>query len=179
MTVKNQIGLPFRCLLPLLFAFIFAGHVSAQLFWAGTGLNPATSGSGTWDNGNMQWSSTFPAYTAATWDSNIANFNGTGGGTVTIGANINVNDINFGANAGAFTLLNSGALQNIKILGAGITNNSANTQTIINSGVDSFTQFFDSATAANATIINSGSFSLTQFRDNATAANATTTTPRT
>jgi hypothetical protein len=29
----------------------------------------------------MQWSSTFPAYTAATWDSNIANFNGTGGST--------------------------------------------------------------------------------------------------
>src|ERR1700730_7437719 len=102
MTMKNQIA--FRCLLALLFAVIFAGHASAQLFWAGAGLNPATSGSGTWDNANMQWSSTFPTYTAATWDSNVANFNGSGGGAATLGDNISVNDINFGSNAGAFII---------------------------------------------------------------------------
>jgi len=123
----------------------------------------------------MQWSSSFPAYTAATWDSNIANFNGTSGGTVTIGANINVNDINFGANAGAFTLDNSGSGQSITILGTGITNNSANTQTIINSGSNSRTEFFNSATAANATITNSGSSSFTEFGNSVTAANATIT----
>jgi autotransporter-associated beta strand protein len=172
--MKNQIA--FRCLLVFVFAVIFAGHISAQLFWAGSGLNPATSGSGTWDNVNMQWSNTFPAYTAATWNNNIANFNGTGGGTVTIGANINVNDINFGANAGAFTLLNSGfVFQSITINGAGITNNSANTQSITNSGSFTQTLFTNSATAANATITNSGNTSRTLFLVNATAANATIT----
>jgi outer membrane autotransporter protein len=168
--MKNQVA--FRSLLVILFTVIFVGHASAQLYWSGAGLNPATAGSGTWDNANMQWSSTFPGYTAATWDNNIANFNGTGGGTVTIGANISVNAINFGANAGAFTLLNSGS-QTIDIFGAGITNNSANTQTISNSGAGRVTSFHNSATAANATISNSGMFSATNFLDSATAANAT------
>src|ERR1700694_1856186 len=87
-----------------LFVVTFASHASAQLFWAGAGLNPATSGSGTWDNSTLQWSSTFPTYTAATWDSNIANFNGTGGGAVAVPTNVSVNDINFGTNAGAFVI---------------------------------------------------------------------------
>src|ERR1700692_3237541 len=156
--MRNQIRVAFRCLLAFVFAVIFAGHASAQLFWAGAGLNPATAGSGNWDYVNMQWSSTFPAYTAATWDSNIANFNGTGGGTVTIASAlvINVNDINFGANAGAFTLETMGFCLGLRILGACVTNNSANTQTINNSGTGSFTEFSNSATAANITIINSG-----------------------
>ena len=55
----------------------FVSPSFAQLYWSGAGLNPATAGSGTWDNANMQWSSTFPGYTPAVWDSNIANFNGT------------------------------------------------------------------------------------------------------
>src|SRR5260370_616981 len=175
MSMNNQIALPFRCLLAFLFAVIFVGNVSAQLFWSGAGLDPATAGSGTWDNANLQWSSTFPAYTAATWtDFNIANFNGTGGGTVTIGADILVNDINFGANAGAFTLLNSG-VHSINVFGTGITNNSANAQTIINSGTNSQMGFLNSATAANATIIDSGSTSFTGFLNSATAANASIT----
>ena len=175
MTMKNQFGLARRCLLALLFSGLLAGHASAQLFWSGAGLNPATAGSGTWDNTNMQWSSTFPSYTAAMWDSNIANFNGTGGGTVTIGASISISAINFGANAGAFTLLNSAIAQTILVDGAGITNNSANIQTITNSGASSSTLFFNSATAANATITNSGSTSETIFFTSATAANATIT----
>ncbi len=161
--------------LSVIFTVMFAGHASAQLYWAGTGSNPATAGSGTWDNANMQWSSTFPGYTAAMWDSNIANFNGTGGGTVTLGANINVNDINFSANAGGFTLLNSGANQTLIISGTGITNDSANTQTIENSGGNSDTRFNNGATAANAAITNSGMASFTEFNNNSTAANANIT----
>ena len=110
--------------LALFAALIFTGHASAQLFWAGAGMNPATAGSGTWDNANMQWSSTFPTYTAATWDSNIANFNGTGGGTVTVGDNILVNDINFGSSAGGF-IVTAAPTFGLNINGVGVTNNSA------------------------------------------------------
>jgi autotransporter-associated beta strand protein len=163
-------------LLALLFAIIFAGHASAQLYWSGAGLNPVTAGSGTWDTANSQWSSTFPGYTAANWNSSMANFHGTGGGTVTISVaeftNIIVNDINFGANAGAFTLLNSGANGGLLVNGPGITNNSANTQAIINSGSSSILRFTSGATAANAAITNSGDNSHTLFV-NASAANAT------
>jgi outer membrane autotransporter protein len=167
--------LPLKLGLALFVLVLYAGPVSAQRYWSGTGLNPATAGSGTWDNANSQWSSTFPAYTAATWNNNIANFNGTGGGTVTIGQTIFVNDINFGANAGPFTLLNSGSPQAIFVLGAGITNNSGNTQSITNSGSNSLTEFYNSATAANASIIDSGSGSFTLFFDSATAGNASIT----
>src|ERR1017187_6816631 len=172
---KNRFDFIFRCLLALVFTVTLAGHASAQRYWSGAGLNPATAGAGTWDNANMQWSSTFPTYTAATWDSNIANFNGTVGGTVTIGETISVADINFGAHAGAFTLLNSGLAQTFFVNGTGITNNSANTQAIINSGLASQTAFLGIATAANATITNSGTGSETAFSNSATAANATIT----
>jgi uncharacterized protein with beta-barrel porin domain len=172
--MKNRFDPISRYFLVLVCAFALAGHASAQLYWSGAGLNPATAGPGTWNNANSQWSSTFPGYTAAVWNTNTANFNGTGGGTVTLGANITALSIVFGTNAGAFTLNNSGANQFLDIIGAGITNNSANTQTITNSGLLSAT-FFDNSAAGNTVIINSGTASVTQFSVSATAANATIT----
>jgi outer membrane autotransporter protein len=165
---------------------------SADLFWTGTAANPAVAGSGDWVTPQptgfpQSWSSTpGSSKTGADWlNGSVAHFQGSGGGTATLASDITAAGINFDPGANAFTINTGRSLLTIE--GAGIANNSGNTQTIVNNGglplvsngvpvrTSGATVFSNASSAGNATIINNGGAvpGATGFLNTSTAGSAT------
>jgi fibronectin-binding autotransporter adhesin len=94
------------------FAMFASGSVAlgqVNYWWDPAMVSPATGGAGTWDNSSFDWLT--PAInsplSAVPWiDGSIANFSGTAG-TVTLGASVTPNQINF--NTTGYTIAGSGA----------------------------------------------------------------------
>ena len=181
-------------LLGLGLASSFAQIPTGPLYWVGTAANAGVSGSGTWNNSNTQWSTTPAGLANSPWNSDIANFNGTAGGTALIaGTPISANAINFNPGAGAFTILLNGALltltkdnsavalqSSLIFNGAGITNTSGQTQTITAGTVGfalgavgtPFTEFRNASVAGNVVINNLGAGTHTDFNNTSSADHA-------
>ena len=190
-------------LLGLGLASSFAGVASGPLYWVGTAADAGVSGSGPWDNIGTQWSTTPAGAANSSWNTDIANFNGTAGGTATISNTaIFANAINFNPGAGAFTILLtgggplpltkdpiavSGSQASLTLTGAGITNTSGQTQTIVAASVGStfsasligggapFTEFLNNSMAGNVVINNVADGSHTDFRNTSSADHAVIT----
>jgi len=165
----------------------------ADLYYVGdTAANAAVAGGGAWNNSTVNWSTNTPAGTknSAWTPGGDAQFQGTAGGTVTVGDNLNVGSATFTAVAGSFTISNS---YDIEVNGAGISNNSLVTQTVTNPGgtinfnnsssasggsapvtysTVSTLNFNNSSTAGNASINNSG---VLTFNNTATGGSASVT----
>ena len=163
----------------------FAQLPVGPLYWVGTAPNAGVSGSGSWNNFSTQWSTTPAGAANSSWNSDVANFNGSAGGTATIaGTSISANSINFNPGAGAFTILLTGGAaplakvaavaavgSSLTISGAGITNTSGQTQTIVAEsgllaivgGGTAFTQFLGNSVAGNVVINNVGGSTHTDF----------------
>jgi outer membrane autotransporter protein len=139
-------------------------------------LNPGTNN---WNSGS-NWS-TSPSVPVNPGDT--ATFNTSTVTSLTLSGNVTVESITFNPGASAFTI-NTMFGNVLNIQGAGIVNNSGQTQTIINSGVifapGGITEFFNTATAGNTTITNNGGVGnssapggLTEFFNTSTAGGAT------
>jgi outer membrane autotransporter protein len=147
----------------------------------------ASAQNATWRDFGSNWE-TGANWTPGTVPTGVATFEGAVPLNPTIASNVLIGETNFSATAGAYSVfvLGSGSLT---FYGAGVTNNSANTQTFNNVGAIQFigtssagtnTQFNNqgtiefnfSSTAGSASIENTGSASLS-FNANSTAANAT------
>src|SRR5262249_51234632 len=117
----------------------------------------------------------------------IAGFNSASPLSISLSSNLALNEFLFNSGAAAYTITVP-LLNQITFNGAGIVNNSGNTQTLTNLGVVNFNnsasagnvtlnnnganiEFNTSSTAGSAMIINNTGFS--QFADSATAGTAT------
>ncbi len=155
---------------------------SANQFWgAQPGGSPAAAGPGNWttDPKILVWSNTATSAAGVAWvDGNVAHFLGKGGGFVMLTSNITAGGISFDLGASPFTIDTSfGAV--LTIQGAGIVNNSTQTQTIDNGlsegGAVGSTRFLNASKAGDATIINffgSTTFFGTSSADSATITNS-------
>jgi len=134
-------------------------------------------GSGDWNTGT-NWS-TSP--TAPINPGDTATFNTSTQTSLTLSGGVTVESITFRPGASAFAIFTSGNV--LTIQGAGIVSNSGNTQTIINSTAQFFTQgltvFIGNSAAGRATIFNNAGYSflsgVTEFLDTSSAASATIT----
>src|SRR5262249_54144017 len=104
--------------------------------------------------------------------------------TLFLSDDVTIDSMTFNSGADAFTIItDSKGPFSFSFVGAGIVNNSTQTQTIVNSFGGS-TNFLNSSSAGNATIINSsflgnagflGNPGVTNFNNTSTAGNATIT----
>src|SRR5271165_1897812 len=185
-SIKNLLGILAGLFTTLIFFTVLPKAWGVPLFWTGNANNPATAGSGTWEtstpSGPVSWSSTpGTTNTPVPWtDGSVAHFQGSFGGTATLGSNISAAGINFDVGANAFAISTNG--NTLTIQGVGIVNNSGQTQTITNNGAGgSGTFFLGTSTAGNAAITNNGpavngaTGGRTVFNDTSTAGNATIT----
>ena len=72
----------------------FTTSISSSLWWSANGST--LGGTGTWDVTNTRWGATNAAPFSLVWNNSLTNtatFGGTGGGTVTVGANVTVNQL--------------------------------------------------------------------------------------
>src|SRR5271166_5231858 len=160
-SIKNLLGILAGLFTTLIFFTVLPKAWGVPLFWTGNANNPATAGSGTWEtstpSGPVSWSSTpGTTNTPVPWtDGSVAHFQGSFGGTATLGSNISAAGINFDVGANAFAISTNG--NTLTIQGVGIVNNSGQTQTITNNGAGgSGTFFLGTSTAGNAAITNNG-----------------------
>jgi hypothetical protein len=176
-SIKNLPGIPVTSIHAFLVVLSLFVATPTQVFavdavWL---LNP---GSGDWNTGS-NWS-TSP--TAPVNPGDTATFNTSGQTSLTLSGNATVESITFQPGASAFTISNN---QNVlTVQGAGIVNNSGNTQTNINNGgpassvvIVGTTEFMDASTAGNMAIINNGGFGAgrTLFSTTSTAGSAAIT----
>jgi len=156
----------------LLLALGVGRTCSASLFWVGTASNASTAGGGTWNNTTpAAWSTTSGGAANSDWAAfGDAVFQGTAGGTVTTGANLNINSITLSSGAGAFIFSNSWDLE---ISGAGVTDNASSSQSFSNSDLIDFNNSA-SASAGSSSASYSG-FGTINFNNSSTAGNASIT----
>jgi hypothetical protein len=134
--------------------------------------NAGVAGGGTWDNTSTNWASAPLGTPTTAWSpGGNAQFQGTVGGSVNTGANLNVGAATFDPGAGAFTLTNT---FDMEINGAGLSNNSSNAQTIANNPGTMNFNLSSSASAGTAAITYSNT-GFMNFNGSSTAGNASIT----